>query len=383
MKKYKNIKYMIVVIICVILLALTLTIGLRIFLNILLYSDNNSNIVVSKNIVDNKYNNYALSHRQLIQSHDSLYYNYTNGDKTGTYKIDSTSSQKVFCGEDYSPKGLLYSILFPTTISITSCSDDVIMCEQGISSSCGSPSSWVTEGKIMTFMPIIKSYCTYYQLPKKEIDTLDTVTSFDIYNDNIYYYTVHEMYQVEENSLNKVCEFTGFLSEKADEINSYPQEHSPVRYITNDRIYCSNCDDDYEKFTVYSIDYSNNEETVLFDTNLPINTFAVNNNKVYFYSEIYPDNFCIYQVNLNGNKKPKKMFDNAHMFNIYDDKLYACTDNGLFVFDCNTGKTYCIYDQYAWDCYIFDSDWIYFVDYNQNLFRISTDGKILETVFNV
>ena len=30
---------------------------------------------------------------------------------------------------------------------------------------------------------------------------------------------------------------------------------------------------------------------------------------------------------------------------------------------------------------VFDSDWIYFTDYNKDLYRISQDGSTLETVF--
>ena len=69
-------------------------------------------------------------------------------------------------------------------------------------------------------------------------------------------------------------------------------------------------------------------------------------------------------------------------FNVYNGYVYVTTyDKGVERYDLITNEKIMLCEKNAESCYILDDKWVYLVDEEYNLYRVTQDGKELEKVF--
>ena len=85
----------------------------------IIYAPNSNKIELSKNVIDNTYNNYKLNYCDLLQIKNELYYNYNaqNSLTYGVYEISSKGSRRVYW------EGL---DLYPSVNSIIKYKNDIL-----------------------------------------------------------------------------------------------------------------------------------------------------------------------------------------------------------------------------------------------------------------
>ena len=82
-----------------------------------------------------------------------------------------------------------------------------------------------------------------------------------------------------------------------------------------------------------------------------------------------------------NSAKTEILVNDVCSFNCFNNKLYVYGE-GLYIVDIESKATEKIYNGEVSSVFIFDKDWIYFNDYSNALYRISTDTKEVETIFS-
>lgn len=72
-------------------------------------------------------------------------------------------------------------------------------------------------------------------------------------------------------------------------------------------------------------------------------------------------------------------YDYYYNYNVYNGAVFVCTENGLKKF--TDGQELLLCDITPRECYIVDEKWVYFVDYDSALWRVTQDGNDLQKVY--
>lgn len=356
---------------------------------LIVHRTNNSNVEVSKNIVDNSYNNHSLNDDTgLIQKDDKLYYTYYSGNffDCGIYEISSKGSMRIKCSNIEN----LYSFLYPGHL-------DNIFEYNGALVLDPYPNSFNILFTINSFLGIGQKY-----LDLGTIDGLG-ISEVEVYNNELYCFAGNSVYKYNNGNYEKMIDLPEKVFNDGRRIFNYHQYcfHNNILYIPveNDKTY-----DIYVMALDGSSKYVYHTEISAFKS---IKRFAVNDNyavigcdwnssfREYYALEhnidendaIFKDTDTgvggehkIYAVELKKDGKTNIVDENGEIFNLYDDKIYSCTD-GVCVIDINSKKRKQLYNGDVSNIFILDSDWIYFTNYDNNLYRVSPDGKSVKTVF--
>lgn len=330
-----------------------------------------------------EYNNHCLAGDDLIKIGDKIFFNYSDGRRTpfdvsGTYEISNAGCFRIYSGE-----GIIEPVILHSSKGIRSFHNQIVKMDF---SSVNSED--MKKGKISYLDTFYRTYLEYYSLSEKQLpdDFKDTIMKYEIYNNEIYYFSKHCMYKLKDNKLKKIVEFSGdFVADDSEASNS---DDFYKQYITEKFIYCSYRDKGMTK--IYSINLETNEEKKLYETDLLSNAFIVKDNMIYLTLAGLYSSFSLYKIDLQNNNEITSLCSDVNSFNICNDKLYVCSKFSLLEIDtnnyekkeiCNSSNTT---NEPLVTCHIFDEKWIYFSDSgNCFLYRTNHDGSVVETVFSV
>ena len=117
-------------------------------------------------------------------------------------------------------------------------------------------------------------------------------------------------------------------------------------------------------------------------------SFFIEKNYVVFESDILnkdKGNYtsgCLFTLELGtDNRQPQLIKSEINGVNVYKNKVYFTSGNGLEVYDLQNKSVQTLCKNSAEKVYILDDGWVYFTDDNSALWRVSNDGAKSEKVF--
>lgn len=327
-----------------------------------------SKVTVSKNTVDNSYNNRVTNHvDSLVQKDNKLYYKYTgnSGFNCGVYEISSLGSNRILLDLGEFPFDIS-AIFYPEADDFFEYDDKLI-----IKPTYGNRNSLYS---INRFLCIPQKYCNFEKLDGT------AVYHTDVYKDELYCFAGKSVYKYSNGDYEKKAEFPQDLKGDRNFI-----EAGQDYYFYNDKIYFPL--NNGETYDIYSVSLSDNKCVKVCSTPIKadIYNFLIEGDYALigvWTSPLPTDDYeeiNLYRVDLNSAKTEVLMEDNCS-FNCFNNKLYVYGD-GLYIVDIESKATEKIYNDEVSSVFIFDKDWIYFNDYSNALYRISTDTKEVETIF--
>lgn len=331
-----------------------------------LHAPNLSKATVSKNTIDNGYNNRVTNHvDSLVQKDNKLYYKYTgnSGFNCGVYEISSLGSKRILV--DTNIGSITEALFYPEADDFFEYDDKII-----IKPKYGNRDSLYT---------INSFFCTkswYRDL--KPIDG-NEVYNVDVYNNELYCFAEKSVYKYSNGKYEKKAEFPQDLKGDRNFI-----EAGQDYYFYSDKIYFPLKNG--ETYDIYSVSLSDNKCVKICSTPIKadIYNFVIEGNYALIGVWTIPsptddyEEVNLYRVNLNSAKTEVLMND-ACSFNCFNNKLYVYGD-GLYIVDIESKATEKIYNGDVGAAFIFDEDWIYFTDNYNCLYRISINNKEVETI---
>lgn len=99
---------------------------------------------------------------------------------------------------------------------------------------------------------------------------------------------------------------------------------------------------------------------------------------VFFFNK-YVKHICFLAIALPDSTLCMNYYNNTLYYGVMHEK-----NSGLYRVDCSKmSKAEKIYDKGVCSIYILDDEYIYFTDFDENLYRIKNDTKKVEVVFSI
>lgn len=317
-------------------------------------------IYISGNIINNSRNNYHAG-GNLCRIGNKLYYNYQRGGLD--YGLIEISNQNV---ENIYNEGFVFKDNIQLNYLFFDYKDTIYILNNGI--------------KYFDFEK--KSFLDYVKI---DLDDDYSIQDICILDDNSILYT----------TIDKSCDEVFpvpsklFLYDVITNKSSVIIDKSVISFCeTYDKIYYVTCQG--EKYYLFMYDLSSKEDLLV--TTLPgydsIYLMIDQHNNLIFnvVKEYDGDNYSrnsLYKLNLNDDVVKLDLVysckDYYYNYNIYNNAVYVCTESGLMKF-CG-GKQTLLYGRVCRECYIVDDKWVYFIDYDSKLWRVTQNGDTLEKVY--
>lgn len=323
------------------------------------------------NCVDNRYNNCYLSEGKIVEIDNKIYFNYNGKDSIflyGLYEIGENGSKRKFWnGPSFEPANNLYRLQkINDRLLFSNYTDDNTYS--------------VSENKI------IPQFCGDLFNLDSQTNKLNKLYSINIngrpicgyyyiIDNKIYIFTNDKIY-VSEDGLNAVEIFNGL----ADVVNKTAYEK--LCYISDNTLsYISN--DNY----LFEYDLLTKEQKCAVSLS-GISNDPNNYGELFTCGEeailtLYNgDYISVYTIDDEADLIYKKESNDYYYVNSYDNKIFISSNSiGLDMLDVKTGNTKTLVKTNVLDTYIFDNKWVYYVDTNGDLNRVTKTGEISEIVF--
>lgn len=323
------------------------------------------------NCIDNRYNNCYLSEGNIVDIEDKLYFNYNGKDSIfmyGLYKMDDSSSKRIYWnGPSFEPGNNLYKLQ-----TINDCL---------LFSNYTNNNTYSVSGN--EIIPQFSGDIINLDLQTNDLNKLYSISIngnpcygyYYIINNKFYIFTNDKIY-ISEDGLTVAEIFSGLsnvVNKTAYEKLCYISDNT-LLYISNDN-YLVEYDllKKEQKCAINLSEISN-------DANNYGELFACDEKAVItFYNDEY---VSVYAVDDEINLIYKKESNDYYYINSYNNKILVSSKSiGLDKIDIRTGNTKTLVKTNVCDTYIFDDKWIYYVDANGNLNRVTQTGEISEIVF--
>lgn len=310
---------------------------------------------------------------QLAYADDKLYYNYNNNFfKYGTYEISETVTKRIYWEGP--------SVLSPT-LSLDNIVDDKILHNN------------INNDKLEYFDIKEKKYLSYFDI--KSTPNFKPKSYFIANGEYYYYDSEFSLYKITANNNVELVlsnELIGFESYSTPQFYNNYIYFIATRNINENDVeeYLCKYDTNSKKIVSEMLYYKGD---VLSGGLKRFSCSIVANNKVYgFASNVYNElpldnNTYVYVADIE-NKTSKSIFktDSNVILNCYEDKVFMCVENGndkgiYYINTINNEVTKIFDSEKISGLYIVDSTWLYFIGKDNNLYRVTQDGKILEKVF--
>lgn len=316
-------------------------------------------IHVSGNVVDNNYNNYRIG-GNLCQIANKLYFNYQkSGLDYGLIEISEDGSQNIY------HEGFALKDNITLNHSIFNYKDTI----------------YTVYGNIQYFDFQKKKFRDYIEIPLEKRFALQQVYFLD---DLSLLYTVADI--TDPNVLplpSKLFLYDAFSKTNRiiidKEIIGFFPKQSKVYYVINQdgkyQIYVYDMESKQDKWITDIPGYDSTELLMDDDYNLVFNIIKYNSDNNRTINNLY-------KINLEDVTDFNLVFscyDYYYNYNICNGTVYICSEEGLIM--CSDGREIFLCDKLCRECYIVDDKWVYFVDYNSNLWRITQDGDNLQKVY--
>lgn len=348
-----------------ILLLLLLIAAMAVFLMIsvfMLYNGTflpQSSALITGNVVDNDYNN-LLAGGNLVRIGDKLYFNYhKNNYVYGLVEISSKGSQRIYWD---GPKWFGYYIY---NHPISRYNGELLM---------------MLEYQVQVYSPDSGAFLAYEPMSALSERHL----RFQAYNDSVIY--------LDEEGTSSLC-----ISD-ADAAEVLVDENVVAFYVSGDGLYYYQAENtatpgefrknnildgtDVSMFRLEDISgvyhLMVEGDYLIFDGYQPLSTDE-NNYSVYKIDLQHPDQ-GIKLVYTGGSDYSASTYD-IRCWNVYDGTVYVALPGGLKSVDLSTGEEMWHCDISAEECYIVDDLWVYVVDADGHLWRVSQSGGTTEKVF--
>lgn len=335
--------------------------------------NNNTMISVKESVVDNRYNNScAGTGVKLIQIGDKLYYNYNNSDSInyGTYEISSNECRRIhWNGVQENPVNLSLEYFYKNKIFNDSIINDI-----------GEEEYYDVETESFKPCNLIPNF--------KSPDGLSYYRFFA--GDDIYCATDKTIYKSLGD--NQYTVFAAKDDLNCEELASLPEpfyiqgKYLYYETLIKDDFYLCRYDTENKKI-VNKIPY-----TSLINESMPDATYGLSMNKLIADSDnvyLVLDGHALLFFDLVNNSVEKITDPNSTLcMNYYNNTLYYGVmhekNSGLYRVDCSKmSKAEKIYDKGVCSIYILDDEYVYFTDFDENLYRIKNDTKKVEVVFSI
>ncbi|MBR1482551.1 MAG: hypothetical protein IJ598_06245 [Ruminococcus sp.] len=313
--------------------------------------------ITSEQISHNYHNTIANRSSSLIQIDDKLYYNYRNGDsfRYGTYEItDSTTKRVYWEGPALSPRNISLDNVYHGQIAedietyLNTSTGSLYHVDSGIPQELKPNHSFVVND--VWYFYTLGNNPELYRMngDKPELfvsaDTLgEPEIPFKMYIDDSFIYYVSNMQNIENNGIAR-------YSLKSGEAQSiYPDELKNIENALSS-----------------------------------ISCLFARNGKAYYltnYNSIFETDFESGVTKLLYHSD-----DYISSVNMLDDTLFFSEDSengGIYALSVTNGTIEELLSQRAGikELYLLDWEYVYYNDYNENLFRIHRKTKEIERVF--
>lgn len=161
-------------------------------------------------------------------------------------------------------------------------------------------------------------------------------------------------------------------------------------YIAEKEVYYWDYDSSNGESVLHCIDLPSKTDSEIYSTTqyYDIDFFFVEKQYLIFEGTGEPDNKeYICRIGLHNPDQNEKILyrhsekGQIYQINVYNGTVYASTDEGLKAIDLELKSVTTLCKTHAEECYILDDTWVYFVDENGTLWRITQQGQNLEKVY--
>ena len=300
----------------------------------------------------------------LARIDDKLYYNYYgNVFNSGVYEISENETNKIQSADlsafipsfiidlpefiPYENELILHQGLEISTYDIKTKNSSLLMANDIYYSY----EIMVFEGKAYLYKD--NKLYRYKDGDFEHLHTFDKkVLNYCVF-DNVVYYAVKSADVIDIYK-------TKLGSNISDHITQLPNEYIANILVDENYIYITHCNFDNSLRKILQVNIINSKVSVIYENNL-ISPESIKEN-----SEV---------VGLSSN------ISTYYNGNIYYGNNSKNKYKGLYVYNELTQSSKKLIDNNVRELYIIDSKYIYFVDNNDTLYRITQDGKSLEKVF--
>ncbi len=323
------------------------------------------------NRINNGYNNCYLSEGNIVEIENKLYFNYNGKDNIfmcGLYEISSNSSKRIYWnGSSFEPGNNKYKLQnINDYLLFLNYTDDKTYV--------------VTDNEIV---PQFNGEIFDVDLQTNELNKLYSIKInsnpcygyYYIIDNKIYIFTNDKIYLSYDGVT--VAEIFNGLADVANK-TAYEKlcyiSDNILLYISNDNYLIKY--DLMKKEQICAISLSR----ISNDPNSYGEIFACNEEAII---TTYDGNYIsVYAVNDEVDLIYKKGSDDYYYINSDDNKIFISSKSiGLDILDIKTGDIKALIKTNVCDTYIFDDKWVYYVNSNGDLNRITKTGEISEIVF--
>ncbi len=311
--------------------------------------------------VDEKTSDNPLNDNRLLLMNDKLYYNYNahSSDKYGTYEIDENGSRRVqYDGYIIKETGPRYNFkVFRNNLILTEVNKT------------GTLYRYNPDTQSVEKFSVLKDFMKNH------------IQSFDIIDGKIYLFSKDKIYMSSNGENTEgIFKLNNVWKNNYDE-KQYCISGDFIAYISTDG-YVKKYNYKTRK-NVFSEKLKESKENLDNDCIM----MCGDNILLKYYSDV---NFnCIVYNATDNFKKIYSVrvwhgYDYGYIFNAYNDTLFVSVrEDGVYSVDIKTGRTKKLTSGDTKDIYVFGDKWIYcVVGEEENLWRVSQDGKTTEKIFN-
>lgn len=208
----------------------------------------------------------------------------------------------------------------------------------------------------------------------------DMSLNFQIFNGSLVY----------ENDYVGYLDLTVWQDEVLSKITLENNHLSGTPYITETNVYYWEYDRENSEYFFHSMDVFSREDSILYSTTqfFSISSFLVEGHYLIFEGteKLYRREY-VCRIDLNNPLESEEVLHShsssgtIFRMNAYGGIVYIVTDEGIKTIDLKSKEVRLLCDKFAWECYILDDTWVYFVEDNGTLWRITQDGQNLEKVY--
>lgn len=305
-------------------------------------------VVIDGNIINNYSNNYQIG-GDLCRIKDRLYFNYQkNGLDYGLIEISDKYAKKI-THQTFQLKDevKLNNPLLVENGTLYSMTRENIICFS------------MTENTFVTLAPI-SGY---------------GVGNLYVVDNHSYIYIMSDLPSTAGNIVLQDRETKRYKTIVSNDVTCF--------FLKGNIIYYAAVSKDANR--IYKYDMQTHENNLICELrNSTIYYLLFSNNNLIFYSTDDHSINNIYRINVDENVEELDLIyssSNIEMsMNCYNNDVYVC-DHGLTKINFYNKEKVILSQKNCAECYIVDDKWVYFVDYNSNLWRVTQDGDNLQKIY--
>ena len=312
----------------------------------------NNCIEISGNEVDNNYNNSLVYSNGFCRVNNKLYYSYLKNTRHhGIMEISSSGTRRIY-------RVPLYWLTASTTF-------------WRYMYKCGNGFYRLPLGGTLEFFDVSTKKIVDTKILK--YDPFVSARRMVFYEDNIYYISSEPMRIVKNNK-------KGSEIAMIEDVNDF--------YIYKDNIYYTKSgSENVQILFKCDLDGNQNKQVLSYKVSDKINyisNYIIEKDYLIFRNPNSEHKSFMYKWKLDGSSgsSMEQICDKeVASFNVFDGKIYICTNGGIYVVDLETNQKTSVTSKKAESCYIVDDKWVYFISDDAILWRVTNDGIKIEKVF--